>query len=196
MNLLALPVILCGGSGSRLWPLLRTGFPKQFLALSGNDQHKSLFQEAVERLNQISPAFIPLGGTLIVTNEDHRFLVLDQLREMSGINATLLLEPVGRNTAPALTLAALYASEINADQSNDPILVVTPADQTIQNTDAFTNALQNCISVVTGDASNKRLLSWASHQLHQKRAMVTLSGLPVKAVLMNIPWWSLQRSRI
>lgn len=157
MNLLVQPVILCGGSGSRLWPLSRIGFPKQFLALSGNDQHTSLFQEAVERLNQIRPGFIPLGSTLIVTNEDHRFLVLDQLREMSSINATLLLEPVGRNTAPALTLAALYASEINADQSNDPILVVTPADQTIQNADAFTNALQNCISVVTGDASNKTI---------------------------------------
>ena len=157
MNLLALPVILCGGYGSRLWPLSRTGFPKQFLALSGNEQHTSLFQEAVERLNQISPAFIPLGSTLIVTNEDHRFLVLDQLREMSSIHATLLLEPMGRNTAPALTLAALYASEINADQSHDPILVVTPADQTIQNADAFTNALQNCISVVIGDASNKTI---------------------------------------
>ena len=98
MNLLALPVILCGGSGTRLWPLSRTGFPKQFLALSGNNQHTSLFQGAVERLNQITPGFIPLGNTLIVTNEDHRFLVLDQLREMNSINATLLLEPVGRNT--------------------------------------------------------------------------------------------------
>ena len=157
MNLLALPVIICGGSGSRLWPLSRTGFPKQFLALSGNNQNTSLFQGAVERLNQITPGFIPLGNTLIVTNEDHRFLVLDQLREMSSIHATLLLEPVGRNTAPALTLAALYASEINTDQSNDPILVVTPADQTIQNADAFTNALQNCISVVAGDVSSETI---------------------------------------
>ena len=157
MNLLALPVILCGGSGTRLWPLSRTGFPKQFLALSGNDQETSLFQGAVGRLNQIYSKSIVLGSTLIVTNEDHRFLVLDQLREMSGINTTLLLEPVGRNTAPALTLAALYASEINADQSHDPILVVTPADQTIQKADAFTNALHNCISVVAGDASNKTI---------------------------------------
>jgi mannose-1-phosphate guanylyltransferase/mannose-6-phosphate isomerase len=137
--------------------LSRTGFPKQFLALSGNDKHTSLFQGAVERLNQITLGFIPLGNTLIVTNEDHRFLVLDQLREMSGIHATLLLEPMGRNTAPALTLAALYASEINADQSNDPILVVTPADQTIQNADAFTNALQSCITIVAGDVSNKTI---------------------------------------
>jgi mannose-1-phosphate guanylyltransferase/mannose-6-phosphate isomerase len=137
--------------------LSRAGFPKQFLALSGNDQKTSLFQGAVERLNQISPGAIPLGGTLIVTNEDHRFLVLDQLREMSGINATLLLEPVARNTAPALTLAALYAAEINADQGHDPILVVTPADQTIQNAAAFTKALQNCISVVADDSSNKTI---------------------------------------
>jgi mannose-1-phosphate guanylyltransferase/mannose-6-phosphate isomerase len=92
-----------------------------------------------------------------LTNEDHRFLVLDQLREMGEINATLLLEPTGRNTAPALTLAALYASESSIDKERDPILVITPADQTIQNADAFTNALQNCISVVTDDASNKTI---------------------------------------
>jgi mannose-1-phosphate guanylyltransferase/mannose-6-phosphate isomerase len=165
MKTLVIPVIMCGGSGTRLWPLSRAGFPKQFLALSGNFEKKTLFQEAVERLNQIGSKSskvtanltITLGRTLIATNEDHRFLVLDQLRKMSGIHATLLLEPVGRNTAPALTLAALYASEINIDQSNDPILVVTPADQTIQNADAFTNALQSCISVVTGDTSNKTI---------------------------------------
>jgi mannose-1-phosphate guanylyltransferase/mannose-6-phosphate isomerase len=157
MNLLALPVILCGGSGTRLWPLSRAGFPKQFLALSGNLDKKTLFQEAVERLNQCNSASITLGSTLIVTNEDHRFLVLDQLREMNSINTTLLLEPVGRNTSPALTLAALYASESGKDKEQDPILVITPADQTIQNTEVFTKALQSCISVVAGDASNKTI---------------------------------------
>jgi mannose-1-phosphate guanylyltransferase/mannose-6-phosphate isomerase len=154
---LVTPVILCGGSGTRLWPLSRSSFPKQFLALSGNLDKKTLFQEAVERLNQCDSATIALGSTLIVTNEDHRFLVLEQLRELGGINATLLLEPAGRNTAPALTLAALYASEINIGQSDDPILVVTPADQTIQNTEVFTKALHTCISVVAGDASNKAI---------------------------------------
>ena len=153
----ALPVILCGGSGTRLWPLSRAGFPKQFLALSGNQQKKSLFQEAVERLNRLSSPCISLGSTLIVTNEDHRFLILDQLREMDGARATLLLESAGRNTAPALTLAALYALQSNIDQHDDPVLVITPADQTIQNTEAFTRALQNCISVVAGDASNKTI---------------------------------------
>ena len=160
-----IPVILCGGSGTRLWPLSRAGFPKQFLALSGNDQNTSLFQEAVRRLNQIGSESsgvtagvgITLGSTLIVTNEDHRFLVLDQLREMQDINATLLLEPMGRNTAPALTLAALYAQEANAGLVSDPILVITPADQTIQNAGAFTNALQHCIANIANDASKKTI---------------------------------------
>jgi|LauGreSBDMM110SN_4_FD.fasta_scaffold21539_2 mannose-1-phosphate guanylyltransferase/mannose-6-phosphate isomerase len=157
MNIYALPVILCGGSGTRLWPLSRAGFPKQFLALSGNLDKKTLFQEAVKRLNQCDSESIALGSTLIVTNEDHRFLVLDQLREMDEINATLLLEPAGRNTAPAVTLAALYASESGIDKDRDPILVITPADQTIQNGEAYTRALQNCISVVAADISNKTI---------------------------------------
>ena len=152
-----LPVILCGGSGSRLWPLSRAGFPKQFLDLSGSGDGKSLFQQAVARLNQLSSSSTSLGNTLVVTNEDHRFLVLDQLREMSGINATLLLEPVGRNTAPALTLGALYASESGANKEFDSILVITPADQTIQNAEAFTKALQHCIAAVTEDANKKTI---------------------------------------
>jgi mannose-1-phosphate guanylyltransferase/mannose-6-phosphate isomerase len=157
MKQFVIPVILCGGSGTRLWPLSRAGFPKQFLALSGNLENKTLFQEAVERLNQFGTESIALGGTLIVTNEDHRFLVLDQLSEMAQINATLLLEPVGRNTAPAITLAALYISESLIDDEHDPILVITPADQAIQNADTFRNALQNCIRVVSGDAGNKTI---------------------------------------
>jgi mannose-1-phosphate guanylyltransferase/mannose-6-phosphate isomerase len=148
------PVILCGGSGTRLWPLSRAGFPKQFLVLSGNESGKSLFQEAVERLNLISGD--DLGETLIVTNEDHRFLVLDQLREVPHIKATLLLEPEGRNTAPALTLAALYAGEQgNADL--DPILVITPADQTIQNAPVFIKALQDCVELIKADQDNQTI---------------------------------------
>ncbi|MBU3595994.1 mannose-1-phosphate guanylyltransferase/mannose-6-phosphate isomerase [Polynucleobacter sp. 86C-FISCH] len=151
------PVILCGGSGTRLWPLSRAGFPKQFLVLSGNDSGKSLFQEAVERLNQLPD--IELGSTLIVTNEEHRFLVLDQLREMPGIKASLLLESEGRNTAPALTLAALQASEISSQSAGpiDPILVITPADQTIQDASAFTKALQDCIRVIRADQENQTI---------------------------------------
>ena len=152
-----IPVILCGGSGTRLWPLSRAGFPKQFLALSGDLNKKTLFQEAVTRLNQISSDAKLLGETVIVTNEDHRFLVLDQLREMDGLQATLLLEPAGRNTAPALTLASLFVKEAITKGEADPILVVTPADQTIQNADAFARALQNCITAVEGDPSNQTI---------------------------------------
>ncbi|OYY07875.1 MAG: mannose-1-phosphate guanylyltransferase/mannose-6-phosphate isomerase, partial [Polynucleobacter sp. 35-46-11] len=145
---------LCGGSGTRLWPLSRSGFPKQFLVLSGDDSSQSLFQQAVGRLNAIGSSQIQLGNTVVVTNEDHRFLVLDQLRELANIQATLLLEPVGRNTAPALTLAALYAGE---RAELDPILVITPADQTIQNAGAFTKALQDCIQVVASDLSKQTI---------------------------------------
>lgn len=148
------PVILCGGSGTRLWPLSRSGFPKQFLVLSGDDSGQSLFQQAVARVNAIASPQIEVGNTLIVTNEDHRFLALDQLRELAGIKSTLLLEPVGRNTAPALTLAALKAMDAN---DADPILVITPADQTVQNQANFVKALQNCVAVVQADIEKKTI---------------------------------------
>ena len=147
---LVIPVILCGGSGTRLWPLSRSGFPKQFLVLSGDGSSESLFQQAVKRIHSVANTHISLGTTVVVTNEDHRFLVLDQLREikgeLKGIKATLLLEPVGRNTAPALSMAALCAQQLANGQ--DPILVITPADQTIQNQSAFTKALQDSIQAV------------------------------------------------
>jgi len=155
------PVILCGGSGTRLWPLSRSGFPKQFLVLSGDDSSQSLFQQAIERINAIANADIELGATLIVTNEDHRFLALDQLRELKDVHATVLLEPSGRNTAPALTLAAFQAM-VGAEEggqagSHDPILIITPADQTVKNSGAFTKALQDCVAVVLADQSNKAI---------------------------------------
>ncbi len=147
-----IPVILCGGSGSRLWPLSRSGFPKQFLVLSGNDSYKSLFQQSIERIYSIGNAEIQIGAALVVTNEEHRFLVLDQLRELKNIQAAIVLEPIGRNTAPALTLAALCA----IDQGADPILVVTPADQSIKNDEAFTKALQ--IAVITANKQGIAIL--------------------------------------
>lgn len=148
-------VILCGGSGTRLWPLSRSGFPKQFLVLAGDGSNQSLFQQAVERINKIADSQIQLGETLIVTNEEHRFLALDQLRELKNISATLLLEPVGRNTAPALTLAALKAG--GGENPTDPILIITPADQTVKNTNAFVKALQDCIAVIESDKANQTI---------------------------------------
>ncbi len=132
------PVILCGGSGTRLWPLSRTGFPKQFLCLTGHD---SLFQQAATRLAQVGSADITVAPLLLVTGEDHRFLAVEQLREAGIALGHALLEPAGRNTAPALTLAALAAQS----SGKDPVLVVTPADQTVVNTTAFTQAMQQAI---------------------------------------------------
>jgi len=152
-----IPVILSGGLGKRLWPLSRSSFPKQFLSLSGSTIQTSLFQGAVSRINQIGSNPIALKETLIVTNEDYRFIVQDQLCEMGVINATLLLEPAQCNTAPALTLAALYAQESSHDGSNDPILVITPADHTVQNEEAFISALQDCISTLSNDANKQAL---------------------------------------
>jgi mannose-1-phosphate guanylyltransferase / mannose-6-phosphate isomerase len=151
------PVILCGGSGTRLWPLSRSGFPKQFLILSGDGSNQSLFQQAITRINAIGNSQIDLGETLIVTNEEHRFLALDQMRELKKIQATILLEPEGRNTAPALSLAALHALEQNQSEDPDPILVITPADQTVVNQAAFVQALQDCVAVVAKDQNKKTI---------------------------------------
>jgi mannose-1-phosphate guanylyltransferase/mannose-6-phosphate isomerase len=132
------PVILCGGSGSRLWPLSRIGFPKQFLSLTGGD---TLFQQAAKRLINLKTKNIQPTAPLIVTGEEYRFIALEQLREISVQPSTVFLEPVARNTAPALTFAALAAIE----DHEDPILVVTPADQTVADSQAFTNAMHNAI---------------------------------------------------
>ncbi len=132
------PVILCGGSGTRLWPLSRAGFPKQFLCLTGAE---SLFQQAAQRLVSLGSKNIQVAKPIIVTGEEHRFLAIEQLREVGIEISAALLEPVGRNTAPALTLAALAAQS----DGLDPVLVVTPADQTVADTAAFTQAMQAAI---------------------------------------------------
>jgi mannose-1-phosphate guanylyltransferase/mannose-6-phosphate isomerase len=137
------PVILCGGSGTRLWPLSRAGFPKQFLSLTGRE---SLFQQAAQRLVGLVADDIQVAKPIIVTGEEHRFLASEQLREVGIELGAALLEPVGRNTAPALTLAAL-AAQVEGD---DPVLVVTPADQTLVNTTAFTQAMQQAIREASG----------------------------------------------
>jgi mannose-1-phosphate guanylyltransferase / mannose-6-phosphate isomerase len=140
------PVIMAGGSGTRLWPLSRAGYPKQFLVLTADN--RSLFQQAAARLGGLASQDFAVAAPLTVGNEEHRFLVLDQLREGGGEAGTVLLEPLGRNTAPAMTLAALAALE----QSADPVLVVTPADQTVTDGAAYTRAVQQAVRVAAGGA--------------------------------------------
>ena len=125
-----IPVIMAGGSGTRLWPLSRTAFPKQFLSL-GYDE--TMLQQTVSRLDGLKTA-----DPIIITNESHRFLVAEQLRQMDQ-DASILLEPVGRNTAPAIALAAFEAIKNAGDEA--PILLVLAADHVIKDTAAFQSAV-------------------------------------------------------
>lgn len=124
-------VILSGGSGTRLWPASREQYPKQLLALTGTD---TLLQATARRLDGFAGAV--LSDTLVVSNEEYRFVIAEQLRQM-GKRGRIVLEPAGRNTAPALTLAALLASAEGAD----PVLLVMPADHVIPNLAAFQGAI-------------------------------------------------------
>jgi mannose-1-phosphate guanylyltransferase/mannose-6-phosphate isomerase len=128
------PVILSGGAGTRLWPLSREAHPKQFLPLVGD---RSLLQATVRRLDGLADRqagqAIPVAAPIVVCNEQHRFLVIDQLAAEGCRAAAVILEPVGRNTAPALTLAALTAT---AD-GGDAVLIVMPADHVIADAAAF-----------------------------------------------------------
>ncbi len=127
------PVVLSGGSGTRLWPLSREKYPKQLLPLIGED---SLLQATVRRTDGIG---IALAAPMVVCNEEYRFVIAEQLRLM-GKPGTIVLEPMGRNTAPALTLAALAAA---ADDASDPVLLVMPADHVIVDTQAFCAAVRH-----------------------------------------------------
>jgi len=123
-----IPVILSGGSGTRLWPLSRGQFPKQFLPLISNH---TMLQETMLRLNDVAGMKAPIT----VCNEDHRFMLAEQLWEIGVKPSAIILEPVGKNTAPAVALAALAA------ESEDDVLLVLPADHVISDLEVFHNAI-------------------------------------------------------
>ena len=137
-----IPVILSGGSGTRLWPLSREKYPKQLLPLIGED---SLLQATIRRIEGL--AGIRLEAPMVVCNEEYRFVIAEQLRLMDKAG-TILLEPVGRNTAPALTLAALAAMR----EGGDPILLVMPADHVILDTAAFQTVVRKGMALATEGA--------------------------------------------
>ncbi|MFV8383024.1 mannose-1-phosphate guanylyltransferase/mannose-6-phosphate isomerase [Vibrio parahaemolyticus] len=128
-----LPVIMAGGSGSRLWPLSRSLYPKQFISLTSE---KSMLQETIVRLSGLEHQ-----SPLIICNEEHRFIVAEQLRNQNIQHGGIILEPVGRNTAPAIALAALHAVK----SGEDPLLLVLAADHVIQNSFAFSGAVRAAI---------------------------------------------------
>jgi len=136
-----IPVILSGGSGTRLWPLSRKQKPKQFLPLV--NEH-SLFENTLRRLDGISGIQAPI----VVCNEDHRFMVAEQLLSLGIKGGTITLEPAGRNTAPAIAVAALQALK----KDSDAVLMVLPADHQIENTTAFHDAIQ--VAVKSAEKGN------------------------------------------
>ncbi len=134
-----IPVILSGGSGTRLWPLSRKMYPKQFLKLL---HEETMLQKTLSRLNGLDHE-----PPIIVCNEDHRFLAAEQIRQIGFDNPTILLEPFGKNTAPAIAVAAMQALQ----QHQDPTLLVLSADHEINNEDAFHKAIEQAIELVADD---------------------------------------------
>ena len=124
------PIIMAGGSGSRLWPMSRQALPKQFLKLAGDE---TMLQATLSRLDGVSG----LEKPIVICNEDHRFLVAEQLRQADVAHGGILLEPFGRNTAPAIALAALHATQ----NGEDPVMLVLAADHLIQDLPSFHSAI-------------------------------------------------------
>lgn len=134
MSTAIFPVIIAGGSGSRLWPLSRQLNPKQFLPLA--DAELSMLQATIRRLEGLD-----IGLPRLICNEQHRFLAAEQLRQLGMEQANILLEPVGRNTAPAIALAALQAEE----EASDPLLLVLAADHLIRDVRAFHSSITTAL---------------------------------------------------
>lgn len=127
------PIIMAGGNGSRLWPLSRVLYPKQFLKLDGEN---TMLQQTVNRLSGL-----PCSAPLVICNEEHRFLVAEQLRNLNKLSHNIILEPVGRNTAPAVALAAFSAIQ----SGEDPLLLILAADHIIRDENAFRQSVENAI---------------------------------------------------
>lgn len=136
-----IPVILSGGSGTRLWPVSRKLYPKQFIPLRNN---RSLFQDTVARVQALGHG---IQDPIIVCNDEHRFMAAEQLRQEGVENADIVLEPVGRNTAPAIALAALCALQ----RDENAIILVLPADHILDEQDKFSQAIASAMSLSEQD---------------------------------------------
>ncbi len=123
-----IPVLLSGGSGTRLWPMSRISYPKQFLSSNSNNNF-SFIQETQKRLNGAKN----ISNPIVICNSEHRFIVAEQMREINVVPKSIILEPFARNTAPAVTLAALKATE----EGDDPYLLILPSDHSIKNERKF-----------------------------------------------------------
>ena len=137
-----LPVIMAGGNGSRLWPLSRELYPKQFLTVSGE---LSMLQQTAARLTGLEH-----HAPLLICNEEHRFIAAEQIRLGGFSHSGIILEPVGRNTAPAIALAALQALK-NSKKDEEPLLLVLAADHLIENTLEFQKSVNKALPFALND---------------------------------------------
>ena len=172
-----IPVILSGGSGTRLWPMSRQLRPKQFLPMVDD---LTLFQNTLQRLQGIPK----LEDALIVCNEEHRFMVAEQLRTLNLKHQGILLEPIGRNTAPAIALAALYLSQ---QGKADALMLVLPADHVIQDKMALEQAIQ-----AAAQAANDGYLATFGNLWH--RSAACRNGLWLYPTRYNYCWINCQTS--
>ena len=127
-----LPIILCGGSGSRLWPLSRRSFPKQYLSMK-TEEDSSFLQITLKRIEN----FKNLESPIVICNDEHRFITAEQIRKINITPKSILLEPCSKNTASAIAIAALHA----ISNKEDPLLLILPADHLISNNQDFLNAI-------------------------------------------------------
>ncbi len=169
-----LPVIMAGGSGTRLWPLSRTQYPKQFLKLSPDGS--TLLQATLLRLKNLDCA-----EPIIICNEEHRFLAAEQMREI-GVKAKIILEPEGKNTAPAITLAALYQAQTNTSK-DDHLMLVLAADHVITEQDRFEQSIHHAVEL----AQKNKLVTFGIVPTHAEtgygyieKGIAELSGFEVK----------------
>ncbi len=137
-----IPIILCGGSGTRLWPLSRKSFPKQYLKLS-NSNNNTLLQNTYKRISKVEG----IKNPILICNEEHRFIAAEQMREINIKPNKILLEPFGKNTAPAIALAALLSIQIE----KDPILLVLSSDHEIKNNEKFVEVIKEGIKYANND---------------------------------------------
>jgi len=172
------PIILSGGSGTRLWPLSRENFPKQYLKLNCSE-NLSFFQKTQKRLEGLRN----IENPIILCNEEHRFLVAEQMREINISPKSIILEPFGRNTAPAIAIAALKALE----ESNESILLVLSSDHEIKDPHNFRKAIENGIN----DAKNDKLVTFGIKpnfpetgygyiETREKSSLQSLKSIPVR----------------
>ena len=137
-----IPIILCGGTGSRLWPISRESYPKQYLKIKPED-NLTLLQRTFKRISSVPE----LKDPILVCNEEHRFIAAEQMRQIDIIPQSILLEPFGKNTAPAITLAAITAIK----NEEDPILIVLSSDHFIKDEAKFVKIIKNGISYAKKD---------------------------------------------